>query len=1036
MALKGTLQSFPPSEILQFLAYSGKTGTLFVHHKTESKLIAFEGGQLYYAVHQRELPDLRELVVHRTWASQEDLPSGESRFEWDEVVSKALERRRDQARTHDGDDQGAEPSSARASQPRLGAVMVAQRTITAEQLSQAMEPKSVPDALLSQILRGADLLSPAAIQQARQALDEGQSLYDRLVTADLVDREKLDAAIAGGDNELVADLLVYHGAVSRAEARHCLDQFERLKSRALTGVRTGRLLVAKGSISLRQLEKVREAQVRDGRLIGEVAVEQNLVTSEERDAVIAQKKTLDADFGPLSSLRRRLEAWHSVTPTEFDDALRMCWEPLAESMGISERAVLDYLADAKQIPAAEVVAMVRDILLEEVCDLLTWERASFEFFEGFSLQDALPQTPMPRLHTTNFDVQSLLLEAHSEIDELSSTGFDKLSARTVMVIRSVEGETSEQLEAEDKYAADALNVVLRCDGLRSLQEVCRVLPGSPFAHLRLCFDYVKSGLLRPLTREESYGSGQRLMAKGEHRRAAVLFRHALETPGSTPADTELREAFQNARWHGEKRLLQRGVIAVLKLWRVVMRLPAVDKGLRSVRGSGVLSKLSTPVMNVWRALPAGYRRLRSRFEQILIRQGWARHWWALKSRTITPLVKLLENRGIRNVVTVGAPAVVVLALMLQGTPEKPPESIVVPEPTAPAPVASPAVIAKYDVGAPVEVAPVYYKGHVYVSSRDGTLRALRLATAESETLWPGSDSPGETMELWALQLGEFGDILSQPVVAGEHLFVTNVRGEVVCVSLDGTERWRKSFVRLERTAPSPIHDGESGLVGLAVVSYENVHVLNPADGRALYRLRTSNRVVTQPVGAGDLLFVGSSDNHLYGVDWRRAQILWEHDAGDDVTTVHYQEDKVVFATREGRFAALKARTGKRIWSRDVERHGIRSTLPAGPGHVFLELMRGRGEEISLDTGEATDAFAMPRTYSAARLHPWDGRYFYVASEGHIGEIDRSGVQQWQTQGEVGEVTGWTFAEDCVVVSTAAGSIVALSGPVSVGGEPR
>ena len=91
MALKGTLQSFPPSELLQFLNYSGKTGTLLVYDESDSKLIAFEEGQLYYAVHQRHLPDLGELAVHRTWVSPEDLPASQkSRLDWDDVVSRSL----------------------------------------------------------------------------------------------------------------------------------------------------------------------------------------------------------------------------------------------------------------------------------------------------------------------------------------------------------------------------------------------------------------------------------------------------------------------------------------------------------------------------------------------------------------------------------------------------------------------------------------------------------------------------------------------------------------------------------------------------------------------------------------------------------------------------------------------------------------------------------------------------------------------------------------------------------------------------------
>ena len=226
-------------------------------------------------------------------------------------------------------------------------------------------------------------------------------------------------------------------AGSRAEARYCLEQFEILERRIAPEVKIGRLLVAKGTISPRQLDKAREEQVKEGRLIGEVLIEQGVLTPEQRDEAIAEKAALAAAFGPLSSLRRRLESWHGIHTAEFDEALAVCWESLGESVEGADRALMDFFAEAKEMPPAEVKALIRDILLEEVCDLLTLERASFEFFEGFSLQDVLGSA-LPRIHTLSYDAQSLLLAAHSEIDELRRTDFKGISARTVFVVESVE----------------------------------------------------------------------------------------------------------------------------------------------------------------------------------------------------------------------------------------------------------------------------------------------------------------------------------------------------------------------------------------------------------------------------------------------------------------------------------------------------------------------------------------------------------------------------------------------------------------------
>ena len=94
------------------------------------------------------------------------------------------------------------------------------------------------------------------------------------------------------------------------------------------------------------------------------------------------------------------------------------------------------------------------------------------------------------------------------------------------------------------------------------------------------------------------------------------------------------------------------------------------------------------------------------------------------------------------------------------------------------------------------------------------------------------------------------------------MFVTNVRGEVQCVSLSGEVQWKTQFVRLERMAPSPIYDEDSNLVGLAVVSFESVHILD-ARGHATQTLTPGEPltlefecVARQPVDDADSLDTG------------------------------------------------------------------------------------------------------------------------------------------------------------------------------------
>jgi len=1042
MALKGTLQSFPPSEPLQFLTYSGKTGTLLIDDDLDSKLFAFENGQLYYAIHQRQLPDLgqlpdlTEIVVHRAWVSREDMPTAQkSRFEWDDVVSRALARRRNLA--HDGlPDRRNQSLRSGPIVSRLGSVLVAQNTITSDQLANAMKPASMPDVLLESVLRGADPASAKAIQEARSSKRENQSLYECLIEQQLLAEEEMAAAASCMTDESLAEHLVYLGVVNRPDVRYCLEQFEALGSRIVPGVKLGRLLVAKGTILARQLEKAREEQVKDGRLIGEVLMEQGVLTREQLSQAISEQAALAAAFGPLSSLRRRLESWHGITTTEFDDALRsFCDDPDEHA----DRTLIDSFAEVREIPWDEVRALVRDILMEEVCDLLTLERASFEFFEGFSLQDVLG-TELPRIHSLSFDAQSLLLSAHSEIDELRRTNFKGISARTVFVVETMQGDAPEQFSAGDEHAAGELNVIMRCDGRHSLREVCRVLPGSPFSHIRMCAEFHEKGMLRPLGREEAFEAGNDLVAQGQHRRASVLFTHAVGMPGGVPSDEELRVALQNARWRGEERLLQRIGIGLIKLSRAVVQLPVIRNISRFFVRSSMLASVRKGVMGAAMGLRSIASRCRVAFEQFLIRRGWARYWWGIKKRIVTPIGKLFGRRGDRKVVTLGVLVTVLFVLLLQATPEQPPEPIAPITDSMPASVAHATPLATFRSEAPIETSPVHHDGLAYFTARDGMLRAMRL----QEPVADANPQPGAAAqqvawsleEEWAVQGGEYGDILSSPMIAGERILVTNLRGEVLCVSLAGEVMWKAQFPRLERIAPSPIYDEDANLAGIAVVSYESVHVLDPENGQSVYQLRTGNRITTAPAGAGSRLFVGSTDNHLYGVDWRAGEILWEDDVGDDVTTLHYQEGNVVFGTRAGRFSARDAETGAQIWSRSLDQNAIRSTRELGPGSLFLELARSRGEVVWLADGETTSELSLPYTYRAAQVQRQGDRLFYVSKAGYVGEVNAAGEHLWRTEPSIGEVSGWAIGEGWVMAANRVGELVAFSLPTQTNGGER
>ena len=105
----------------------------------------------------------------------------------------------------------------------------------------------------------------------------------------------------------------------------------------------------------------------------------------------------------------------------------------------------------------------------------------------------------------------------------------------------------------------------------------------------------------------------------------------------------------------------------------------------------------------------------------------------------------------------------------------------------------------------------------------------------------------------------------------------------------------------------------------------------PRTARSCISSRTGNRILTQPVGDGDIVVVGSGDNHVYAAAWQVGEIVWEHEETDDIIALVKSEESVVLATRDG--AVTAPRVGR--WKCELEaRDPARFGQEAGPVSVI------------------------------------------------------------------------------------------------------
>lgn len=199
----------------------------------------------------------------------------------------------------------------------------------------------------------------------------------------------------------------------------------------------------------------------------------------------------------------------------------------------------------------------------------------------------------------------------------------------------------------------------------------------------------------------------------------------------------------------------------------------------------------------------------------------------------------------------------------------------------------------------------------------------------------------------------------------------------------------------------PAHDGRyAPLAGGALAGLQ-------------WRFMTEGDVVSTPVVAGSLVYVGSGDGRLYALDRTSGALRWSYDAGSAIaSSPAVGEGAVYVSARDGSFHAVDAGSGARRWrvttGRDApwpwghESGDIYLSSPAyvdgavvvgaGDGNVYaLDARTGRVRWRAATGGRvrSSPAVADGRVYVGSA----DGRLraFDLATGAHLWSFDTEGV---------------------------------------------
>ncbi len=208
-------------------------------------------------------------------------------------------------------------------------------------------------------------------------------------------------------------------------------------------------------------------------------------------------------------------------------------------------------------------------------------------------------------------------------------------------------------------------------------------------------------------------------------------------------------------------------------------------------------------------------------------------------------------------------------------------------------------------------APVVSDDVLYVAG-DGELQAVRAATGD--LVW---------------RSGIDAELIAAPIQQDDTIVLLVKPDELRALrKADGSEVWRRA---VGEQLTSPTLTADSG--GVVVASGSRLRRFALNDGRPLWERELSG-VLGRPSLAGDRIFVGSTDNHLYALDTANGRLAWPRwRAGGDVIGATADDRLVFVASHDNLLRGLRRGSGNQVWKRDLSTRTI--ATPSAFGGIVL-----------------------------------------------------------------------------------------------------
>lgn len=199
----------------------------------------------------------------------------------------------------------------------------------------------------------------------------------------------------------------------------------------------------------------------------------------------------------------------------------------------------------------------------------------------------------------------------------------------------------------------------------------------------------------------------------------------------------------------------------------------------------------------------------------------------------------------------------------------------------------------FNMESPVHSSPAIYKDYVYVVSSNGILKAIDMETGEEE---------------WDLDLESPTN--SSPIVHKNRLYIgcedglkaVNINSHKVIWDYD-----------CDNVASTPFfHDD------IIYFGSDDGHLygLN-TDGKVKFNKKLGGELKSSPIVVDDTVYIGSTNSKLYSIGTDEDK-NWEFTTGDEIlSSPSHVDDSIIFGSSDGNVYCLDDSNGELIWKKDL-----------------------------------------------------------------------------------------------------------------------